>query len=81
MKSASYLFSNLNFLAPENAPEWLSVLLGSLDVFTVGALVLLSIGYRVAGRVPGGRAWVGVFGLWITLVAGLVGFTALSSLR
>lgn len=81
MKSASFLFSNLSFLAPENAAEWLKVLLGSLDIFTLTALALLSIGYRVAGKVPGRRAFLGVFGLWLLLVVGLVGFTALQSLR
>lgn len=81
MKSASFLFSNLSFLAPPNAADWLKALLASLDIFTIGSLALLSIGYRVAGQVPGKRAYLGVFGLWLILVAGLVGFAALSSLR
>jgi hypothetical protein len=81
MKSASFLYSNLGFLAPENAPDWLSVLLGTLDVFTLGSLVLLAIGYQVAGNVPRVRAFLGVFGLWLVAVAVQVGLAAIPSLR
>lgn len=81
MKTASFLYSNLGFLAPENAPAWLSVVLANLDVFTVGTLVLLSIGFHVAGNVPRARAWIGVFGLWLFAVAVQAGFAALPSLR
>lgn len=81
MKTASFLHSNLGFLAPENPAPWLSVLLISLDVFTLGALVLLSIGYHVAGGVPRTRAFLGVFGLWVLAVAVQMGLAALPSLR
>jgi hypothetical protein len=81
MKSASFLYSNLSFLAPENAPAWLAVLLGALDVFTLGSLVLLAIGYQVAGNVPRGRAFLGVFGLWLVVVAVQVGLAAIPSFR
>jgi hypothetical protein len=81
MKSASFLYSNLTFLAPENAPAWQSVLLGSLDIFTLATLVLLSIGYCEAGKVPGKRAFLGVFGLWLIAVAVQVGLAALQGPR
>ncbi len=81
MKTASFMVSNLGFLAPENAAPWLSALLANLDVFTLATLVLLSIGYQVAGKVPRGKAFAGVFGIWFLLVAVQVGLAALSSLR
>lgn len=81
MKSASFLHSNLSFLAPENPAPWMSVLLVNLDVFTLGTLLLLSVGYHVAGGVPRTRAFLGVFGLWFLAVAVQVGLAALPSLR
>ncbi len=81
MKSASFLFSNLSFLASDTTPEALKVLYGNLDVFTIATLVLLAMGFRIAGNVPGKRSYVVVFGLWLLFVGGLVGVTALSSLR
>jgi hypothetical protein len=81
MKSASFLFSNLSFLAPENAAPWLSALLANLDVFTIATLVLLSIGYHVAGKVPRSRSFGAVFGLWLIVVVVQVGLAALPSLR
>lgn len=81
MKTASFLHSNLSFLAPENAPAWLSVVLASLDVFTFGALVLLSIGFHVAAKVPRGLAYFGIFGLWLLVVAVQAGMALLPSLR
>lgn len=81
MKTASFLHSNLGFLAPENPAPWLSVLLISLDVFTLGALVLLSLGYHVAGGVSRTRAFLGVFGLWVLSVAAQMGLAALPGLR
>ncbi len=76
MQSASFLFSNLSFLAPENAAPWILVLLASLDLFTLGTLLLLAIGYHVAGQVPRTRAFMGVFGLWLVVVGAQVGLAA-----
>ncbi|HXU33567.1 MAG TPA: Yip1 family protein [Thermoanaerobaculia bacterium] len=81
MKTASFLFSNLGFLAPENAAPWLSTLLVSLDVFTLASLVLLSLGYHIAGKVPRSRAFLSVFGLWLVSVAVQVGLAAMQGLR
>ena len=81
MKSGAFLFSNLGFLALENAAPWVSVLFMSVDVFTLATLVLLSIGYHVAGKVPRLRAFLFVFGIWLLVVAVQVGFAALPGLR
>ncbi|HXU45006.1 MAG TPA: Yip1 family protein [Thermoanaerobaculia bacterium] len=81
MQSASFLYSNLGFLAPEGAKPWLLALLGKIDVFTLAALLLLAIGFHVAGKVPRARAFAGVFGLWILAVAVQVGLAAMRGVR
>ncbi len=71
------LLSNLAFLAPEDAGAALKAALASLDLFSVWAIILLSIGYRVVARVSAGAAAGTVVGLWLVWVLGKIGWAAL----
>jgi hypothetical protein len=72
----SFLQSNLAFLAPEDAPSWLTALYGSLDFFALWGLVLSIIGYRALSRKPTGTVTVTVFVIWLIFVGVRVGLAA-----
>ena len=62
------LFSNLGALAPEDAGPALTTLMSSLDLFTLWALALLTVGYSIVGRVSKTAAGVTLVSLWIVWV-------------
>ena len=63
-KSGSFLPSNLGFLATESTGKALHSLLSSCDIFSLWAIALLAIGFRIVGRVSTGVAWGVVLTLW-----------------
>lgn len=73
------LHSNLAFLAPADASKTLVALLTRVDLFSLWTLVLLTIGFRIAAKVSRTTSAAVVFGLWIVLVAVVVGFAALGA--
>lgn len=70
------LVSSLKALAPEDAPVVTEVLLGSVDLFTVWALVLLGIGYKEVAKVSTAVASGIVILFWLIFVMGKVGLAA-----
>lgn len=76
MERGGVLMSSLAALAPEGSGKVLLALLSSLDLFTIWALVLLIIGYRVVARVSTATAAGFVLGLWLLFLAGKLGITA-----
>lgn len=76
-QGGSFLTSNLSFLAPEDASRAVESLLGSLDLFTLWSVVLLTIGYSVVGRLSKGTAAGLVVGAWIVWIAAKAGLAAL----
>jgi membrane protein, antimicrobial resistance system len=75
----SYLQSNLSFLAPEDAPSWLTALYSSLDFFSIWGLVLTIIGFRAVTRKPTQSVAITVIAIWLIFVAIRVGWVALFS--
>lgn len=73
----SLLQSNLAFLAPENAPSWLTALYASLDFFSLWGLVLAIIGFRALSRKSTGTVTVTVVLIWLIFVGVRVGLAAL----
>jgi len=72
--------TNLAAYLPTDIPKALASIAGSLDVFTIWFLILLSIGFAaVAGskRINTSKAGTVVFGLWILWVFVKAGFAAL----
>lgn len=75
-RGGGVLMSSLAALAPEGSGKVLLALLSSLDLFTIWALVLLIIGYRVVARVSTATAAGFVLGLWLLFLFGKLGITA-----
>lgn len=76
LQQGGILMSNLAALAPEGSGKVFLALLASIDLFTIWALVLLIIGYRVVARVSTATAAGFVLGLWLLYLAGKLGITA-----
>lgn len=70
------LVSSLRLLAPEDAPAITETLLGSIDLFTVWAMILLAIGYREVAKVSSAVASGIVLLFWLTFVLFKVGLAA-----
>lgn len=65
----NFVGTNLGYYMPLDWPKWLIALGTSLDVTTIWALVLLTIGCAAIGRVKKGQAAVAVWGWWVLIVA------------
>jgi len=70
------LVSSLKALAPEDTPVVTEVLLGSIDLFTVWAMILLAIGYREVAKVSSAVASGIVILFWLIFVLFKVGIAA-----
>lgn len=79
MQQGGVLASNLAALAPEGSGQLLVTLLASIDLFSVWTLVLLTIGFRVVGKVSTTAAAAVSITLWLLYVAGKLGFAAIFS--
>ena len=71
------LRSNLAFLVDKASSPALHSLLGSIDVFSLWTLVLLTIGFAAAGRTSRKAAAGVVFTIWALFVLGKAGLAAL----
>jgi hypothetical protein len=76
VQSGGVLVSSLKALAPEGATAVTRMLLGSLDLFTIWTLVLLTIGYRTVAKVSTAVASGIVLLYWLIYVVGKVGIAA-----
>lgn len=70
------LVSSLKALAPEDATAVTGALLGSVDLFTIWSLVLLTIGYKAVAKVSTAVASGIVILFWLVYVVGKVGIAA-----
>jgi len=76
-RGAAFLASSLAAFAPDDASATTRALLGSVDLFSLWAIILLSIGYRTVARVSRAAAVGVVLSLWLLGVALKVGLIAL----
>lgn len=60
--------SNLAFLADPKTQPFATALLGSLDIFTIWALVLFIIGYAAMSKFSKGKSAAVVISLWVLYV-------------
>ena len=77
-RSGAFLASNLAALAPEGTGRIANALLGSVDLFSIWAIILLVIGYRIVAKVSRGAAAGVVLAIWLLGVAVKVGLVALA---
>jgi hypothetical protein len=73
----TFLRSNLSFLAPQDAPGWLSALYASVDFFSLWSLVLTVIGFRAVTRLSTQDVTVTAVVIWLLFVVVRVGLSAL----
>jgi hypothetical protein len=71
------LQSNLAFLAPEGASNWLIALYASVDFFSLWSLVLTVIGFRAVSRLSTKTVTITAVVIWLLLVGVRVGLSAL----
>ena len=74
--SGGVLVSSLKALAPEDASPVTEMLLGSVDLFTIWVLVLLTIGYKQVAKVSTAVASGIVILFWLIYVVGKVAIAA-----
>lgn len=79
IKTGTFLASNLAFLAPEDAPAWVTAALASLDFFGLWSLALTIIGFRAVSRKPTQTVAITVIVVWLIFVGIRVGWAALFS--
>jgi hypothetical protein len=72
------LGSNLGYYLPLDSPKWLIAFGTSIDILTIWALVLLTIGCATVARVKQGTAAIAVWGWWILITLVKVGAAAVS---
>jgi Yip1 domain len=77
-RSGTFLMSNLAALAPAGAGPVERALLGSVDLFSLWAIVLLIIGCRIVARVSRAAAVGVVLSLWLLGVAVKVALVAVA---
>lgn len=77
-RSGAFLASNLAYLAPEGTGRVATALLGSVDLFSIWAIILLVIGYRIVARVSRTAAVGVVLAIWLLGVAVKVALLALA---
>lgn len=77
VQNARYLHSNLASFASESTAKPIMALLASVDLFSIWTIVLLSIGFRVVGKLSRAAAIGTVVTLWALVVGGKVALASL----
>ena len=65
----NFVGTNVGYYLSQDLPRWLVALGTSIDVTTIWALVLLTIGCAAIGKVKRGQAAAAVWGWWVIIVA------------
>jgi hypothetical protein len=73
----TFLQSNLAFLAPEDAPAWLTAVYASLDFFSLWGLVLAILGFKAVSRLSTQAVTATVVVIWLLFVGVRVGLATL----
>ena len=70
--------SNAAVFLSDGAAQWLSTLLGAIDIFSIWVMVLMSIGYSAVNpkKLTFGKAFGTVVGVWLILLLMRVGLAA-----
>ena len=65
----NFVGTNIGYYLPQDISKPIMALATSIDIFTIWALILLTIGCAIIGNVKKGKAATAVFGWWIVIVA------------
>lgn len=77
LQGGSFLKSNLGAFATEETAGALRALMGSVDLFTLWGVVLLSLGLATVGRLSKGVSAAVAIGVWVFWTLILVGLASL----
>ncbi|MEO8277392.1 MAG: YIP1 family protein [Thermoanaerobaculia bacterium] len=77
LQTGGLLPSNLAAFAPEGASKPLAALLSSFDLFSIWALILLAMGYRIVGRVSKATSWGVLLTMWAILTGCKIGLASI----
>jgi len=70
----NFVGTNLGYYMPPDWPKTLIALGTGLDIFTIWALVIMTIGCAIVGNIKKGQAAIVVWGWWVvTLIVKVVG--------
>lgn len=64
----NFVGTNIGYYLPTDLPRWLIALATSIDVTSIWALILLTIGCSIIGKVTRGKAAIAVWGWWVLIV-------------
>lgn len=65
----NFVGTNIGYYLPQDISKPIMALATSIDIFTIWALILLTIGCAIIGKVKKGKAATAVFGWWVLIVA------------
>lgn len=74
----NFVGTNIGYYLPTDVPKWLMAVATSIDLTTIWALILLTIGCSIIGKVKRGQAAAAVWGWWVLIVlvrAGMASFS------
>jgi Yip1 domain len=64
----NFVGTNIGYYLPTDLPKWLIAGATAIDVFTIWALILLTIGCSIVGKISRGKAAGAIWGWWIITV-------------
>jgi hypothetical protein len=64
----NFVGTNIGYYLPPDMPKWLIALGTALDITTIWALILLTLGCAIVGKVKRGQAATAVWGWWVIIV-------------
>lgn len=73
--------SNAGAYLPDSAPKWLAAGLRMVDLFLFWEIILMAFGYSAAApkKISFGKAFAGIFSLWLFVLLIVMGFAAVLS--
>lgn len=73
----NFVGTNIGYYLPQDLPKAIIALGTSIDITTIWALILLTIGCSIVGKISRGKAAGAVFGWWILIVLFRMGAAAI----
>lgn len=64
----NFVGTNIGYYLPQDISKPIMALCQSIDIFTIWALVLLTIGCAIVGNVKKSKAATAVFGWWVVII-------------
>jgi hypothetical protein len=63
----NFVGTNIGYYLPQDLPKTVIALGSAIDIFTIWALVLLTIGCAIVGNIKKGQAAIAIWGWWVIM--------------